>query len=105
ARLPAKLFDKWSSRIAIAIDLARMVLLLGVAAWQTDGNAAVILVAALVYATTPIQISYNIQLNPRGLGATLLDALLVVLLSTSYQGGAWWGWGIIVLVGALILLT
>ena len=88
ARLPAALFDRWSSQIAIVIDLVRLALLVTVAAWQTKGNTVVMLVAGVAYATTPIQISYNVQLNPRGLAAIMLDALLATLLWTAYQGGA-----------------
>lgn len=104
ARLPMALFDRWSQQLAIAVDLLRMGLLLAITARETDGTAPLI-VAGLMYATTPIQISYNIQLNPRGLGALLLDALLLMLLWTFAQGGAWWGWVVIVALGAVILLT
>ena len=105
SKLPGVVFDRWSQQLAILIDLARMLLLLAVASWQSNGNHTVLIVAGLVYATTPIQVSYNIQLNPRGLGALMLDGLLIVLLWTFAQGGPWWGWAVIVLLGGLILLT
>ena len=105
ARLPAAFFERWASHIAIAIDLFRMALLLLIVGWQSDGSTAALVVAGLVYATTPIHVYYNVQLNPRGLGAVMLDALLMVLLWTAYQGGPWWGWLIAVLLGGLILLT
>lgn len=104
ARLPAVLFEGWAPQISVLIDLIRLVLLLGVAAWQTSGNWTVMLLAGLVYATTPIQISYNIQLNPRGLAAIMLDAFLMALL-WAYQGGPAWLWGAMVGLGGLILLT
>lgn len=104
ARLPAALFDRASSQVAIVIDLLRMAFLLLVAAWQTDGHFTVILVAGLVYATTPILVSYNVQLNPRGLAALMLDALLVTLLWTS-RGGPGWAWAAVCALGGLILLT
>ncbi|MDP2318072.1 MAG: hypothetical protein Q8O42_01870 [Acidobacteriota bacterium] len=105
ARLPESTLDRWSPHVAIAIDLARMALLVSVAAWQSDGDPAVLLVAALVYATTPIQISYNIQLNPRGLAAIMLDGLLVALLWGMTRPGPWWVWGVVVILGGLILVT
>jgi hypothetical protein len=104
AKLPAALFDRFSAHVAIVIDLVRMLFLLLVAAWQTNGHFTVILVAGLVYATTPILVSYNVQLNPRGLAALTLDALLVTLLWTN-QGGPWWAWAAACLLGGLILLT
>jgi len=105
ARLPAAFFDRWSHLVAVMIDLARLLLLLGVAAWQSDGSPTVILVAGLVYATTPIQVSYNIQLNPRGLAALMLDALLMAMLYMFYTEGSWPLWSVIVVLGGLILLT
>jgi hypothetical protein len=68
AHLPKVVFDRYGHWIAILIDLLRMMLLLGVASWLSDGNLYAVGIAGLVYATTPILISYNIQLNPRGLG-------------------------------------
>lgn len=105
ARLPQSTLDRWSPHIAIAIDLARMGLLVGVAAWQSDADPTVLLIAALIYATTPIQISYNIQLNPRGLAAIMLDVLLVSLLWAMTRPGPWWVWAVVVALGGLILLT
>jgi hypothetical protein len=105
AVLPDQLFDAWNPANAIAIDLLRMCLLLAVAYWQSDGNPVVVALAGLFYATTPIQISYNVQLNPRGLAALMLDGLLMLLLVQLDAGGPPWVWAVIVLVGALILLT
>jgi hypothetical protein len=105
AHLPSTVLDRWSQQVAVLIDLGRLALLLGIAAWQSGGNDAVLIVAGLVYATTPIQISYNSQLNPRGLAAMMLDGLLMALLSVLVQGGQWWVWLIVVALGGLILLT
>ena len=102
--LPDWLFNRFNTFIAIAIDMLRMLLLIGVAQWRT-GDPGVTLMAGLLYATTPIQVSYNIQLNPRGLAALMLDGLLLILLVLLDPGGPWWLWPIIVLLGGLILLT
>jgi len=104
ARLPPALFDRWTHQLAIVIDLARMALLLGLAYWQSDGTLVVVAIAGLVYATTPIQVSYNVQLNPRGLAALMLDGLLMALLWSMY-GGSWWAWACVVALGGLIVLT
>ena len=104
AALPKRVFDSYSHVVAIVIDLARMLLLLAVAHWLSGGNLQVIAVAGLIYATIPIQTSYNIQLNPRGLGAIMLDALLILLL-VAITFPRTWVWVAIVVLGALILLT
>ncbi len=105
ARLPAVLFDRFSQQIATVIDLARMSLLLGLAYWQSDGTLTVIVVAGLLYAATPIQVSYNIQLNPRGLGAIMLDAMLVMLFWYMSGSGGWPAWAIAAVLGGLVSLT
>ena len=92
ARLPPRVFDSYSHLIAIVIDLVRMLLLLWVAHWQSDGSLAVIAIAGLIYATIPIQTSYNIQLNPRGLGALMLEIVLMLLLWFYVSGDGWWVW-------------
>ena len=105
AQLPAWMFNRFNTVIAIAIDLARLVMLLAVAYWSSDGAVSVIVVAGLLYATTPILVAYNIQLNPRGLAALMLDGLLILLLIQLDLGGPWWVWPVIVVIGSLILLT
>ena len=104
-RLPGDVFDRFAALIAIGIDLARMLLLL-VYAWHvTDRSIAVVVVAGLLYATTPIQVSYNIQLNPRGLAALILDGVLLLVLTQLDPSGPWWAWLVIVFLSGLILLT
>ena len=46
--------------------------------------------AGLIYATIPIQTSYNVQLNPRGLGALMLEIVLMLLLVSVASGFSWW---------------
>jgi hypothetical protein len=105
AALPPRVFDAYSHLIAIVIDLLRMLLLLWVAHWQSDGNLAVLAIAGLIYATIPIQTSYNIQLNPRGLGALMLEVVLVLMLWFYVSGDGWWVWVPIAVLSGLILLT
>jgi hypothetical protein len=105
ASLPTRVFDSYNHLVAIAIDMLRMLLLLSVAYWQSDGNLRVIAIAGLIYATIPIQTSYNIQLNPRGLGALMLEVILVLMLWYFVSGDGWWVWVPIVILSGLILLT
>jgi hypothetical protein len=105
ARLPPRVFDSWSHLGSIAFDLLRMLVLLGAAYWQSDGNLAVIALAGVIYATVPIQTFYNVQLNPRGLGALLLEMVLMLLLWYYVFHGQWWLWIPIVVLSGLILLT
>lgn len=105
ARMPPRVFDSWSHLVSIAIDLLRMLVLLAVAHWQSGGNLAVIALAGLIYATVPIQTFYNIQLNPRGLGALMLEAVLMLLLWYYVFHGQWWLWIPVIALSGLILLT
>lgn len=104
-KLPSKLFDRWNHILAVGIDLMRMLLLLCVASWLSNGDMLVVTLAGLIYATTPIQISYNVQLNPRGLAALFLDSLLILLLWYYSYGGPWWAWIAVIMLSGLILLT
>ncbi len=105
SELPAGVFDRFDTLIAIAIDLVRLLILLAVAYWQSSGAVSVIAIAGLLYATTPILVSYNVQLNPRGLAALMLDCLLILLLVQLDLHGPWWAWPIIAVLSGLILLT
>jgi hypothetical protein len=103
--LPARVFDALSRHISMLIDLVRLALLMAVAYWQTEGRIGVVVMAGLIYATIPIQTSYNIQLNPRGVAALMLDLLLIMLLWIyDLQAGAW-AWVVVVVLAGLILLT
>ncbi len=104
ARIPAGIFKRIDTLIAIAIDLIRMLMLLGVVYWRTQ-DLSVVAVAGLLYATTPIHIFYNVNLNPRGLAALMLDVILLLLLQLLDPGAPWWIWLLIVVGSGLILLT
>ena len=103
--LPAGAFDALSRHIALLIDLARLALLMAVAYWQTEGRIGVVVMAGLIYATIPIQTSYNIQLNPRGVAALMLDLLLIMLLWIYDLHAGAWAWVVVVVLAGLILLT
>lgn len=103
--LPPVITDRYSHLVAIFIDLIRMALLIAAAYWLSGGDFTVMAVAGLVYATTPILVSYNVQLNPRGLAALLLDMLVFVVLYGFIFRSAWWIWPAAFLISGLILLT
>lgn len=104
AQLPQAVFDHFSHILAIFIDLLRLALLL-VTVWGVTGNATAIAVAGVSYAITPILVSYNVQLNPRGLGALLLDAAIVLVLfsQNSFSVGGWVFWCVAILSGLMLL--
>ena len=104
ALLPERVLDKWSHYVATQIDLVRMSLMLAITGYLTDYQPLAALTAGLVYATTPIQISYNVQLNPRGIAALLLDILLLLVL-LRIQGAGPAIWVPVAMVSALVLLT
>lgn len=104
AQLPQAVFDHFSHILAIFIDLLRLALLLATV-WFVTGNATAIAVAGFSYAITPILVSYNVQLNPRGLGALLLDAAIVLVLfsQNSFFVGGWVFWCVAILSGLMLL--
>ena len=104
ARLPQSLFDRNSHYMAVGIDLMRLSLLM-VAAYLLGGKINSLIGAGVVYALTPILVSYNVQLNPRGLGALFLDIIVLLLVWLLWHEGAFWGWVLVAFVSGLLLLT
>jgi hypothetical protein len=104
ARLPKLAIERYSYLIANAIDMLRMLLVMASAFFLIGGTTS-ILVAGFVYALTPILISYNAQLNPRGLGAIFLDIVVMLLILLTWHAAPWWFWILVALFSGLILLT
>lgn len=102
--LPDDVFERYSYLIATGIDILRMLLVMSVVFFLT-GRTTSTLAAGVVYALTPILISYNVQLNPRGLGAIFLDIVIVLLITLIWHSAPWWLWIFVVLLSGLILLT
>lgn len=90
--------------MAVGIDLMRLSLLM-VAAYLLGGKINSLIGAGVVYALTPILVSYNVQLNPRGLGALFLDIIVLLLVWLLWHEGAFWGWVLVAFVSGLLLLT
>jgi hypothetical protein len=104
ARLPDFLLDRFSHILAIVIDLIRLALLM-TAAYMLTGRVNSLIGAGIVYSLTPILISYNVQLNPRGLGALFLDVIVLLLVWLIWLDGPLWIWAVVTFVSGLILLT
>ncbi len=105
ARLPRIIFDHYNYLIAIVIDMLRMLFVMGSVFCITEGRVAPTLVAGTVYAVTPILISYNSQMNPRGLGALFLDIVIVLVLLLVWHAAPLWLWILAAIFSGLILLT
>ena len=105
AYLSAAQFEKSSHILAILIDLLRMISLMAIVYSLTLGNAIAVGVAGGVYALTPLLVSYNVQLNPRGLGAIMLDVLFFAATLIFFFKGPTWLWFVLVPSCGLLLLT
>jgi hypothetical protein len=103
ARIPV--LATWERHLGLALDLLRLALLMAAAGWIAGGDWRVVLAAGLVYATTPVLILYNVQPNPRALGALFLDALLLVLLAVMTGHGGGPAWAALGLLAGLVLLS
>ena len=104
AHLPHKIFDKFSHILAIVIDLLRLSWLMAVVYRLTDDPIAMT-VAGSAYALTPLLVAYNVQLNPRGLAALMLDFIVVAVILTFYHNGPLWLWIVPIPLLGLLLLT
>ena len=105
AQLPGRLFERWSHLVASFIDLVRLALLMAAIRWVGGGDPLTVAVGGLIYATSPIQVSYNVQLNPRALGALFLDTVLLILVEYQKVEWGWPVWAVLLGLGGLILLT
>lgn len=104
AKAPAAVFERYAGLVAISLDLLRLGLLI-IAVRLITGSEMAVLIAGLVYILTPLLTTYNMQLNPRGLGALFLDALWLCLLALYNFGGQSYLWGIACLLAGLVFIT
>lgn len=102
--LPEHIFERYSHLVSIGIDILRMLFAM-VSVYYLTGRVTSTLAAGVVYALTPILISYNVQLNPRGLGALFLDGVIVLLILLIWHAASWWLWLVVGLLSGMILLT
>ncbi len=82
--------------VPVLIDIARMSLIVFAADRLGLRDPSSAGTALLLYALTPVLVAYNIQLNPRGLGALFLDSLFLLLLLSD---------GPAAIVGAVVLVA
>lgn len=104
AKLPAWVFERHAQRLAVLIDLLRLLLLVWTVRWLSGSDMAAI-VAGAAYAITPLQITYNMQLNPRGLGALFLDVTWLCVGGVLLFNAPLWVWLIALLFAGLVLVT
>lgn len=104
ARLPAVFFDRYGTQLAVFIDMLRMALLVA-ATWLLSGSAGATLVAGVAYAITPLLITYNIQLNPRGMGALFMDAMWLCVAGLLLQDAPAWFWCLALFFAGMVLVT
>lgn len=104
AKAPAVVFERYADWVAILLDLLRLGLLI-VAVRLITGSEMAVLVAGMVYILTPLLTTYNMQLNPRGLGALFLDAAWLCLLALYYFGAPLYLWGVTCVLVGLVFIT
>lgn len=103
-RLPAKIYDEYASLVAVVLDLARAALVI-LTVWVFSSSVVAVLIAGFIYAITPLLITYNMQLNPRGMGAIFLDIILLGALNFFYLEGSWVWLVVLVLSSGLVLIS
>lgn len=104
AKTPSAVFERYAGLVAISLDLLRLGLLI-IAVRMITGSEMAVLVAGLVYILTPLLTTYNMQLNPRGLGALFLDAGWLCLLALYFFGAPSYFWAICCLMVGLVFIT
>ncbi len=104
AKLPADIYDKHASLVSVVLDLLRASLVMLAAFFLTNSLMAVI-IAGVVYAVTPLLVTYNMQLNPRGMGALFLDVILLSVFNLLYMGGGDAWLLVLALFSGLVLIT
>ena len=104
AKLPTEVFDRHAQRMAILIDLLRLLLLVIAVRWLS-GSVVAAIIAGTAYSITPLQITYNMQLNPRGLGALFLDVTWLCVGAVLLFNAPFWFWLVALLFAGLVLIT
>lgn len=103
-RAPAALFERHAGHFAVFLDVLRLLMLMLATQWLS-GSASAALIAGAAYALTPLLITYNLQLNPRGLGALFLDAACLSVAAILLRDASVWLWLAALLFAGLVLLT
>jgi hypothetical protein len=104
SKLPAAVFSQYGRYLGILIDLLRLLVLALATRWLSGSDAAAVFAGA-VYAITPLLVTYNMQLNPRGMAALLLDLCWLTVAALLLKSAAPWLWCIALFLAGLVLLT
>lgn len=104
AHVPAALLERHAGRLAVFLDLLRLLLLM-FATRALSGSDVAALVAGTAYALTPLLITYNMQLNPRSLGALFLDAAWLCVAAVLLCDGSTLFWAAALIFAGLVLIT
>jgi hypothetical protein len=84
--------------------LVRLVILVLAARWLSGSDGAAFFAGA-AYLTTPVLVTYNMQLNPRGMAALFLDLCLLTVAAILLRDGTLWLWCLALILAGLVLLT
>lgn len=104
SKLPAALFSQHSRYLAILIDLLRLVVLVLATRWLSGSDAAAFL-AGVAYSITPLLVTYNMQLNPRGMAALFLDLCWLTVGAILLEDASPWLWCAALVLAGLVLLS
>ena len=104
SKLPAALFSQHGRYLAVLIDLLRLLVLVLATRWISDSDAAAFLAGA-AYSMTPLLVTYNMQLNPRGMAALLLDLCCLTVAALLLKDHTPWLWSAALFLAGLVLLT
>lgn len=104
AKLPACVYDRHSSLFSVMLDLLRASLAM-LTIWLLSGSSIAVVITGLIYAVTPLLVTYNLQINPRGMGALFFDVGLLSVFNLLFVGGEWY-WALsLVCFSGLVLIT
>ena len=104
SKLPAKAFSQYGRYLAVLIDLLRLLVLVLATRWLSGSDQAAF-VAGAAYSITPVLVTYNMQLNPRGMAALFLDLCWLTVAALLLKDATPWLWGVALLLAGLVLLT
>jgi hypothetical protein len=104
SKLPATAFSQYGRYLAVLIDLLRLLVLVLATRWLSGSDQAA-LIAGAAYSITPVLVTYNMQLNPRGMAALFLDLCWLTVAALLLKDAAPWLWCVALLLAGLVLLT
>jgi len=104
SKLPAAVFSQHSRYLAVLIDLLRLVVLVLATRWLSGSDKAAFFAGA-AYSMTPLLVTYNMQLNPRGMAALFLDLCWLTVAALLLENETPWLWCVALILAGLVLLT